>query len=111
MLTLMLTRRHPLPQVRPSVNLNSLTIEPVIAKMQRSHVQLLELLTDSLRFAGVPARFMQSLTALRAVAEERGPAWFNSTSNYLDATKQALSKQVEVFHHLANPANEAKVQE
>jgi hypothetical protein len=31
-----------------------MTIEAVIAKMQSSHVQLLDLLTDGLRFAGVP---------------------------------------------------------
>ena len=37
--------------VRPSSNLNSLTIEEVIAKMQRSHVQLVELLISDLRFA------------------------------------------------------------
>jgi hypothetical protein len=40
--------------MRPSVNLSSMTIEAGIAKMQSSHVQLLDLLTDELRFIGVP---------------------------------------------------------
>jgi ankyrin repeat protein len=89
--------------VRPSVNLNSLTIEPVVAKMQRSHLQLLDMLSDGLRFAGVPARAMQSLTALKSSAEQREPAWFNFTTNYLNATEQALNEQAKVFRSLALP--------
>ena len=41
-------------KVRPSVNHNSLTIEKVLSKMRNSHLQLLDLLTDNLRFAGIP---------------------------------------------------------
>ena len=42
-------------EVRPSVNLLSLTIEKVVAKMQSSHLQLLDLLRDDLRYASVSA--------------------------------------------------------
>ena len=37
-----------------SVNMVSLTLQQVIAKMQRSHVQLLSLLRDDLRVPGSP---------------------------------------------------------
>ena len=57
--------------VRPSVNLRSMTIEKVIAKMQASHLQLLDLLTDGLRFAGVPPEALQPLTSLKARAGQR----------------------------------------
>ena len=77
-------------EVRPSVNLNSKTIEPVIAKMQGSHLQLLDLLTDELRFAGVPYVAMKPLDDLKPFMEERDPQWFNSAANYLNATERAL---------------------
>ena len=96
-------------EIRPSVNLKSLPIEPVIAKMQHSHLQLLELLTDGLRFAGVPARAMQPLTSLRPLAMQRDPSWFNQTSNYEKATDLALTKQAAVFEYLANKNNEEMV--
>ena len=81
----------------------------VIAKMQHSHLQLLELLTDGLRFAGVPARAMQPLTSLRPLAMQRDPSWFNQTSNYEEATDLALKKQAAVFEYLANKNNEEMV--
>ena len=55
--------------VRLNVNMMSQTIEEVIAKMQRSHIQLLDLLTEGLRFAGVPSRAMQPLASLKTMAE------------------------------------------
>ena len=89
--------------VRPSVNLNALTIEQVIAKMQTSHLQLLELLTTDLRFAGVPLDALTPLTSLKLEAEQRTPDWYNSTSNYNTATSLALTKQVAVFRMLVDP--------
>ena len=43
-------------EVQPSVNLTSIPIEEVIAKMQRSHIKLIDLLETDLRYAGVPPR-------------------------------------------------------
>ena len=83
--------------VRPSINHNSLTIEKVLAKMQTSHLSLLDLLTDNLRFAGVPQMMLQPLKNLKTHAQQREPSWFNSTHNYDSATTQALQMQREVF--------------
>ena len=88
--------------VRPSVNLSSLTIEKVIAKMQTSHVQLLDLLTDGLRFVGVPPKALQPLSSLRQRATQRDAAWYNATNNYRDATNHALDAQTKCFRDLTS---------
>ena len=50
--------------VRPSVNLNALTIEEVVAKMQRSQLQLLSTMIDDLKFGGAPITALAPLEAL-----------------------------------------------
>ena len=59
--------------IRPSVNLQSLTVEQVVAKMQKSHTQLLHLLTDNLRFASVPQKALEPLVTLKMEAQHREP--------------------------------------
>ena len=51
-------------EVRPSVNLTSIPIEEVIAKMRSSHIQLIDLLATDLRFAGVPQRAIRACAGL-----------------------------------------------
>ena len=58
-------------QVRLSTNLNALTIDEVVAKMQRSHVQLVELLIADLRHAGCPTRTLVTLEGRRDEATRR----------------------------------------
>ena len=74
----------------------------VIAKMQRSHLQLLDMLTSDLRFAGIPADALVPLTSLRSETQQREASWFNSTNNYRDATNRALQTQEVVFNMLAD---------
>jgi len=93
-------------EVRPSVNLHSLTIEKVVAKMKRSHVQLLDLLTEGLRFAGVPTLALQPLTNLQAKADSLDATWFNSTGNYRDMTTKALDMQSKVFTSLVSSSDD-----
>jgi hypothetical protein len=93
--------------VRPSVNLHSLTIEKVIAKMKTSHLQLLDLLTEGLRFAGVPGPALQPLTNLKVTAEGRDPEYYNSTGNYLDVTNTAIETQTAVFESLLKQFHES----
>ena len=93
--------------VRPSVNLHSLTIEKVIAKMKTSHLQLLDLLTEGLRFAGVPGPALQPLTNLKVTAEGRDPEYYNSTGNYKDVTNKAIETQTAVFKSLLKPSHES----
>ena len=93
--------------VRPSVNLHSLTIEKVIAKMKTSHLQLLDLLTEGLRFAGVPGPALQPLTNLKVTAEGRDPEYYNSTLHYRDVTILALDTQTDVFKSLLKQPHES----
>ena len=93
--------------VRPSVNLHSLTIEKVIAKMKTSHLQLLDLLTEGLRFAGVPGPALQPLTNLKVTAEGRDPEYYNSTGNYLDVTNTAIETQTAVYESLLKQFHES----
>ena len=48
---------------------------------------------------------MQPLTSQKTIAQQREPTWFNSTSNYQEATKNAIQRQTEVFTYLTNAAN------
>lgn len=89
--------------VRPSVNLHALPIEQVVAKMKASHLQLLDLLTGDLKFAGVPAGALTPLTSFKVQADQQAADAFNSTHKYRDATNQALERQAEVFKLLADP--------
>ena len=84
-------------EARLSVNLTALTIEEVIAKMQRSQVQLLSTMVDELRFAGAPRAAVAPLSALRSEVSKRDPSYFNDAENFREATMEALAVQKEVF--------------
>ena len=43
-------------ELRLSINLSAQTLEEVVAKMQRSQLQLISIISDDLRFAQVCAR-------------------------------------------------------
>ncbi len=88
--------------VRPSINLMALTIEQVIAKMQRSHTQLIDLLVDNLRFAGIKNEGLVPLINFKTEAENRDATWYNSSKNYREATNSALDRQKEVFLKLVS---------
>ena len=90
--------------VRPSVNLNAMTIEDVIAKMRNSHVQLLEMLEGDLKFAGVPKALLTPLTQYKTDATTRPSEWWNNVKNYSRATAKALERQNDVFQLLADPS-------
>ena len=89
--------------VRPSVNLQAKTIEQVMSKMRTSHIQLVTLLEDSLRFAGVPPRALAPLTTYKIKAELDEPSQYNSAAYFSEATQRALDMQKQVFHALADP--------
>jgi hypothetical protein len=90
--------------VRPSVNQGALTLGEVVAKMQRSHLQLVELLAADLRFAGAPARALSTLEAAGDAAAKREPEYFLVPANYKAATDAALDAQREAFDALRHPA-------
>eukprot|EP00967_Tisochrysis_lutea_P106449 scaffold163249_cov49-Tisochrysis_lutea.AAC.1 len=90
--------------IRLSVNLQALTIEQVISKMQRSHLQLIDLLQDNLRFAGVPTNVLAPLQQLRLKASHANPIDFNVASKYRDSTNKALDSQDSIFEALVQSA-------
>ena len=83
--------------------MQSLPIEKVIAKMRDQVVSLIDLLTDEMRFAGVPVHALQPLERYKVDITHRAPAWFNVGSNYTEATDQVIKCQQEVFKALNDP--------
>ena len=65
-----------LPQVRVSVNPGALTVEQVVSKMQRSQLQLIDMLTDEAAFAGAPAKAITPLKGLRELMNRQPPHFF-----------------------------------
>ena len=77
-------------RTRLSVNLQALTLEQVVSKMQRSHDTLLESLMGELRLVGAPERALRPLAAVRARVAPRGREFFNLPSLFQQATAEAL---------------------
>jgi ankyrin repeat protein len=87
--------------VKLSVNLMSLTLEQVIAKMKRSHLQLLELLASPLRSVGAPPRTLLELDGLSRDAVRLDAEWYNDAANYRVATNRALDAQAAAMNAMA----------
>jgi hypothetical protein len=87
-----------------SLNMVSLTLEQVMSKMRRSHVQLVDMLADDLRVAAAPRRALAELDGLKRDAERREPEWFNDGRNFRAATDRALDAQARALTMLAKPA-------
>ena len=85
-------------EVRPVVNQSAQTIEAALAKLQRSHVQLLDIMLDDFRRVGVPLSALAPLEAVRRIAEQREPSWFNRASSFKAATESAFVAKLEVFN-------------
>jgi len=83
---------------------DGLKIEESVAKMQRSHLSLLQLILDDFRHASTPRKALTPLVALQSEAGRHKPMWFNSAQNFADATRRALQAQSEVFCELAKEA-------
>lgn len=83
--------------IRPVVNQAAQTIEAALSKMQRSHVQLIDIMMDDFKRVGLPADALAPLALTRRIAEQRVPTWFNSASSYKAATEAAFVAKLEVF--------------
>ena len=86
--------------VRLNCNLNALTIEQVVARMQRSHLQLIEDVITDMKHAGCPGTALQPLQLLAVEMASFDPVWFNSPPNYRAATNQALDALSETVERL-----------
>eukprot|EP00966_Prymnesium_polylepis_P297990 6885582-Prymnesium_polylepis.1 len=77
-------------EMRPSINLTNSTIDGVVSRLQRSHLQLIDMLVDALRVAGVPVHASGPLEVLRSEVERQDPMVFNDDAHYMAATRRAL---------------------
>lgn len=87
--------------MRPTINQSAQTIDAVISKLKNSHIQFIELLIEQINTAGTPPSALKPLETLRNSALKREPIWFNTASNYLTATKNALNAKEEIFEMIA----------
>jgi len=90
-----------LVETRISLNLNAMTLEQHVAKMQRSHQQLLSVIIDDLRFMGAPASSVCQLESLAKEVAESDPAQFNRSDAYNRATTAAIERQKTVLVRLS----------
>ena len=92
-------------RVSLAINLNSQTIERVIARMQSAQSQLLHHLSADLIQARCPASSLAVLEARQAEIAQRDPAWFNAALNYRAATSAAFDAQREAMERLTERAS------
>ena len=92
--------------VRLSVNLTSITVEQVVAKMQRSHQTLLSLLSNSFKAELPPdSPALDALTPLLHLEDRAAnidPHQFNNIDFYDSSTRLALEAQGEVLLRLSH---------
>ena len=87
-------------EVRLSVNLNALTIEQVVAKMKRAHLELVQLVQDGFTHAGVEAAALAPLATLKRTSAAREGEWFNVADNFKRANALAFDARDAVFASL-----------
>ena len=87
-------------KVRLNVNLLAMTLEQMDGKMHRSHLSMIDLLTDELKFANIPSKLAAPLRYLKNRVENRDPADFTDVDEFQKATVEALAVQQEIFDEL-----------
>ena len=87
-------------KVRLNVNLLAMTLEQMDGKMHRSHISMIDLLTDDLKFANIPSKLVAPLRYLKNRVENRDPADFTDVDEFQKATVEALAVQQEIFEEL-----------
>ena len=91
-------------KVRLNVNLLAMTLEQMDGKMHRSHISMIDLLTDNLKFAGIPSKLVAPLRYLKNRVENRDPADFTDVDEFQQATTEALDVQQGIFDELCTGA-------
>ena len=91
-------------KVRLNVNLLAMTLEQMDGKMHRSHISMIDLLTDNLKFAGIPSKLVAPLRYLKNRVENRDPADFTDVDEFQQATTEALEVQQGIFDELCTGA-------
>ena len=75
----------------------------VTAKMKYSHLELVKLLLDDLKYAGAPEKGYIKLRSLLDEQSKAQPEYFNSAHHYGEATTRALDTQHDVLKTLCQP--------
>ena len=83
-------------ELRLNTNQKNLTIEEVIGKMKRSHLDLLDLMSDDLKYSGAPDPTLLPLVSLKQEAREISAEIFNRPAEYGAYTRRALDTQQKV---------------
>jgi Leucine-rich repeat (LRR) protein len=90
-------------ELRLNCNLHDLTIEQILAKMQKTHFDLLDIVRTDLTQLGFPQEayksFHEHKTKLKSESRE-DPRWFNNAAHYLSATKEALQCKLEACSYM-----------
>ena len=91
--------------LRLSTNTKDLTIEEVIGKMKRSHIELIDLMLDDLGCSGAAAKALLPLSTMRTESNKVSAAHFNVAQYYREVTAKALGAQKAAMESLVDPAS------
>ena len=100
-------------ELRLNCNLHDLTIEQILAKMQKTHFDLLDIVRTDLTQLGFPQEACEVLRNHEAKmkSEHSGdPRWFSAAANYLSATKQALQCKLEACSYMMRQGQSGNLQ-
>ena len=90
--------------LRISTNTRDLTIDEVIGKMKRSHIDLIRYIIDDLQCTGVDdGTLLLPLTSLLQRQAERDAIEFNITANFSRWTEQLLEARKQVMQCISAP--------
>ena len=73
--------------------------------MQRSQLQLIDLLTDDFAFAQAPTKPLAPLRALRLTASRRDSSWFNVAANYQQCCNEVFALRAAAIRQLGQRAS------
>ena len=85
--------------VQPLLTLR--TVEQMQCRMQQMHLEMLTLVESNCRNAGMPGGALAMLQQIRDNAKMGSARWYNSHSNFRQATKVALEKQQQALQMMA----------
>jgi hypothetical protein len=87
-------------ELRLNCNLHDLTIEQILAKMQKTHFDLLDIVRTDLTQLGFPQEAYQAFREHEAELKSKDSKWFNAAANYLSVTKEALQCKLKACSYV-----------
>ena len=83
-------------ELRLNTNLHDLTIEQVIAKMKKTHQDLIHTIEMDMLMEGFSVDSLAPLEKHKKGYEEKNGSWFNNSDNYKSITNQAIDAKLDV---------------